>query len=91
MIAYNYSYDTCLGRITPFQGRYKFGVTDLNIPKGAYELLRDDINGKLVRPSVSFMAMNHALQYRQMGLPTSSSAFGAAFSGGCSRSFWIRA
>ncbi|KAL1679814.1 hypothetical protein EV122DRAFT_276721 [Schizophyllum commune] len=44
MIAYNYSYDTCLGRIMPFQGRYKFGVTDLNIPKGTYELLQDDIN-----------------------------------------------
>ena len=55
MIAYNYSYDTCLGRITPFQGRYKFGVTDLNIPKGTYELLQDDINGELAKPSARVM------------------------------------
>ena len=55
MIAYNYYYDTCLGRITPFQGRYKFGVTDLNIPKGTYELLQDDINGEFVRPSARIM------------------------------------
>ena len=91
MIAYNYSYDTCLGRITPFQGRYKFGVTDLDIPKGTYELLQDDIDGKLVRPSASLMVMNIALQYRQMGLPTSSNVSGAVSSGECSRSFWIRA
>ncbi|TRM66323.1 hypothetical protein BD626DRAFT_613855 [Schizophyllum amplum] len=44
MIAYNYSYDTCLGRITPFQGRYKFGVTDLNLPKGLYEDLQGNVN-----------------------------------------------
>ncbi|KAF8973932.1 hypothetical protein BDZ97DRAFT_1647924 [Flammula alnicola] len=33
MIAYNYCYSTCLGRVTDFQGKNKFGVVDdLDIP-----------------------------------------------------------
>ena len=40
MIAYNYCYSTCLGRIKPFQGRNKFGVDpDLQIPDGLVQKL----------------------------------------------------
>ncbi|KAL4069612.1 hypothetical protein V8B97DRAFT_2024397 [Scleroderma yunnanense] len=43
MIAYNYCYSTCLGRIIDFQGRNKFGVTDLQRPAGLLEKLWDHI------------------------------------------------
>ncbi|EJU02050.1 hypothetical protein DACRYDRAFT_107768 [Dacryopinax primogenitus] len=43
MIAYNYCYSTCLGRVRNFKGKSKFGVTDLSIPPGVLELLKDDI------------------------------------------------
>ncbi|KAF9229291.1 DNA/RNA polymerase [Gyrodon lividus] len=43
MIAYNYCYSTCLGRIAEFQGRNKFGVTDLELPPGILEKLREHI------------------------------------------------
>lgn len=43
MIAYNYCYSTCLGRVTPFQGQYKFGVTTLDIPPGTLEDLKEHI------------------------------------------------
>uniref|UniRef100_A0A8H7YAJ4 DNA polymerase n=1 Tax=Psilocybe cubensis TaxID=181762 RepID=A0A8H7YAJ4_PSICU len=45
MIAYNYCYSTCLGRITSFQGTYKFGVVNnLDIPAELIEKLQDHIN-----------------------------------------------
>ncbi|TFK89962.1 hypothetical protein K466DRAFT_574493 [Polyporus arcularius HHB13444] len=44
MIAYNYCYSTCLGRITDFRGTYKFGVTDLRQPAGLLDTLQDHIN-----------------------------------------------
>ncbi|KAI0365248.1 hypothetical protein BV20DRAFT_1039013 [Pilatotrama ljubarskyi] len=44
MIAYNYCYSTCLGRITDFKGQYKFGVTDLRQPAGLLAKLQDHIN-----------------------------------------------
>ncbi|EIN13737.1 hypothetical protein PUNSTDRAFT_117429 [Punctularia strigosozonata HHB-11173 SS5] len=44
MIAYNFSYDTCLGRSVPFKGQNKFGVTDLQLPPGLLERLKDDVN-----------------------------------------------
>nr|VWO96738.1 DNA polymerase (EC [Ganoderma boninense] len=44
MIAYNYCYSTCLGRITDFKGTYKFGVTDLRQPAGILDTLQDYIN-----------------------------------------------
>lgn len=47
MIAYNYCYSTCLGRVSEFQGRNKFGVVDLDIDPGLLETLRDHIHGKL--------------------------------------------
>ncbi|KAI6133072.1 hypothetical protein EDD16DRAFT_1529837 [Pisolithus croceorrhizus] len=57
MIAYNYCYSTCLGRITEFQGRNKLGVTDLHRPIGLLEKLQDHVaiapNGIVyVKPTV---------------------------------------
>ncbi|KAG1864196.1 hypothetical protein DFJ58DRAFT_680547 [Suillus subalutaceus] len=57
MIAYNYCYSTCLGRIVDFQGRNKFGVVDLKRPRGLLENLQDHItvapNGIMyVKPEV---------------------------------------
>lgn len=46
MIAYNYCYSTCLGRVVDFQGRNKFGVVDLDRPPGLLETLHDHINGE---------------------------------------------
>ena len=46
MIAYNYCYSTCLGRIADFQGQNKFGVTDLQRPVGLLEKLQDHITGE---------------------------------------------
>jgi DNA polymerase zeta len=43
MIAYNYCYSTCLGRIVDFQGRNKFGVVDLQRPHRLLENLQDHI------------------------------------------------
>ena len=48
MIAYNYCYSTCLGRVTDFKGQYKFGVTDLRQPAGLLDTLKDYINGTLL-------------------------------------------
>lgn len=47
MIAYNYCYSTCLGRITDFQGRNKLGVVDLDLPDGLLASLQDHIRGEL--------------------------------------------
>ncbi|KAJ8702610.1 DNA polymerase zeta [Pleurotus ostreatus] len=41
MIAYNYCYSTCLGRVAEFQGTNKFGVTELNLPPGLLNTLKD--------------------------------------------------
>ena len=46
MIAYNYCYSTCLGRIADFKGRNKFGVTELDQPPGLLETLQDKIYGE---------------------------------------------
>jgi len=47
MIAYNYCYSTCIGRITEFQGANKFGVVpDLDVPAGLVERLKEHITGK---------------------------------------------
>jgi len=34
MVAYNYCYSTCLGRVTSLKGQYKFGVAETNLPPG---------------------------------------------------------
>lgn len=39
MIAYNYCYSTCLGRVKSWRGRNKLGYTDIEIPKGLLTLL----------------------------------------------------
>lgn len=44
MIAYNICYSTCLGRVGKFQGTDKFGITELDLPKGLLTLLKDDVN-----------------------------------------------
>ncbi|EGN99381.1 hypothetical protein SERLA73DRAFT_90742 [Serpula lacrymans var. lacrymans S7.3] len=43
MIAYNYCYSTCLGRVGEFQGQNKFGVTELHHPAGLLQKLQDHI------------------------------------------------
>lgn len=46
MIAYNYCYSTCLGRVTEFKGANKFGVVpDLEIDPALLAKLKDHING----------------------------------------------
>ncbi|RUS18701.1 hypothetical protein BC937DRAFT_88438 [Endogone sp. FLAS-F59071] len=57
MIAYNYCYSTCLGKIGPPDGSKKFGVTSLNLPTGLLDVFGDYItvspNGLMyVKPSV---------------------------------------
>ncbi|KAK9448579.1 uncharacterized protein V1518DRAFT_417602 [Limtongia smithiae] len=58
MIAHNYCYSTCLGRIETWRGRNKLGVVDdLQIPTGLYNLLKDDLtispNGLVfVKPNI---------------------------------------
>ena len=44
MIAYNYCYSTCLGRINKWRGRNKLGFIDLDLPEGLLKLLETDIN-----------------------------------------------
>ena len=44
MIAYNYCYSTCLGRVVSWRGRNKMGFTNLERPPGLLELLKDNVN-----------------------------------------------
>ncbi|KAK9377526.1 uncharacterized protein V1513DRAFT_456365 [Lipomyces chichibuensis] len=41
MIAHNYCYSTCLGRVDSWRGRNKLGVTSLDLPDGILSLLKD--------------------------------------------------
>ncbi|KAH9825066.1 hypothetical protein DFH28DRAFT_1077501 [Melampsora americana] len=57
MIAYNYCYSTCLGRIETFKGTSKFGTSTLDLPDGLLSLLKDHLivspNGLMfVKPQV---------------------------------------
>lgn len=46
MIAYNYCYSTCLGRVRGFKGAYKLGVNDnFDIPPELLQKLHDNITG----------------------------------------------
>jgi DNA polymerase zeta len=45
MVAYNYCYSTCLGRVAPFKGQYKFGVAETDLPPGLLATLEDHITG----------------------------------------------
>lgn len=44
MIAYNYCYSTCLGRINDFNGQNKLGVSDLHLPPGILETLQGHLH-----------------------------------------------
>ncbi|KAI9655820.1 MAG: DNA polymerase zeta [Bathelium mastoideum] len=44
MIAYNYCYSTCLGRITPWRGANKMGFMDFQREPRLLELVQDSIN-----------------------------------------------
>lgn len=44
MIAYNYCYSTCLGRIVPWRGRNKMGFMDFKREPQLLELVKDYIN-----------------------------------------------
>ena len=44
MIAYNYCYSTCLGRIVNWRGTNKMGFADLNRAPGLLELVKDKLN-----------------------------------------------
>lgn len=55
MIAYNYCYSTCLGRVSEFMGQNKFGVTELHQPAGLLDTLKDHIQGKSPRLVVNYV------------------------------------
>ncbi|KAK9473388.1 DNA polymerase [Dipodascopsis tothii] len=44
MIAYNYCYSTCLGRVAPWKGINKLGFVNLETAGGLVSMLRDDVN-----------------------------------------------
>lgn len=44
MIAYNYCYSTCLGRVTKWRGTNKMGFTDFKRHPGLLELTKDKLN-----------------------------------------------
>ncbi|ODQ50587.1 hypothetical protein SAICODRAFT_61405 [Saitoella complicata NRRL Y-17804] len=43
VIAYNYCYSTCLGRVETWRGENKMGFLDHKLPPGLLELLADDV------------------------------------------------
>ncbi|KKZ64515.1 DNA polymerase zeta subunit [[Emmonsia] crescens] len=44
MIAYNYCYSTCLGRVVNWRGQNKLGFIDFRRPAGLLELFKDQVN-----------------------------------------------
>jgi len=47
MIAYNYCYSTCLGRVDPSKNKNKLGIIeDLELPAGLLETVKDQIHSK---------------------------------------------
>ncbi|KAF2674391.1 hypothetical protein BT63DRAFT_474143 [Microthyrium microscopicum] len=44
MIAYNYCYSTCLGRVSSWRGQNKMGFTEYDRESGILELLGDQVN-----------------------------------------------
>ncbi|KAK2804541.1 DNA polymerase zeta [Onygenales sp. PD_10] len=44
MIAYNYCYSTCLGRVVDWRGQNKLGFTNFKRPAGLLELFKDQVN-----------------------------------------------
>jgi DNA polymerase zeta len=48
MIAYNYCYSTCMGRIQNFKGKNKFGVVDhLEHPPGLLNMLQEHLTSRI--------------------------------------------
>jgi DNA polymerase zeta len=45
MIAYNYCYSTCLGRVVDFKGQNKLGVTEFTLVPGLLGTMEKHING----------------------------------------------
>jgi len=56
MVAYNYCYSTCLGRVAPFKGQYKFGVSETNLPTGLLSTLQDHITGNELRAGHGYIS-----------------------------------
>jgi DNA polymerase zeta len=47
MIAYNYCYSTCLGRVDPYKGKNKLGIIEnLGLPVGLLEAVKDHIHSE---------------------------------------------
>ena len=56
MIAYNYCYSTCLGRITTFpqvDGKYKLGWREVNQQPGILEQLKNHIHSMWTSPNIT--------------------------------------
>ncbi|KAA1065375.1 DNA polymerase zeta, variant 2 [Puccinia graminis f. sp. tritici] len=56
MIAYNYCYSTCLGRVSSFKGVNKLGTSILDLPDGLLKLMKDDI---IVSPNGLMFVKHH--------------------------------
>lgn len=44
ILAYNYCYSTCLGRVKPYDSKYKFGIIDHAESSKILDALKNDIN-----------------------------------------------
>lgn len=83
MIAYNYCYSTCLGRIKPQNGQWKFGVLDnFELPPGLLGEVEDHINGSPLRLQ-ELQKVDVCFQLRRTAWRTSSQKYVAVCSGAC--------
>lgn len=55
MIAYNYCYSTCLGRVVDFKGQNKLGVTNLARTPGLLGTMENHINGSCMRYPINIL------------------------------------
>lgn len=91
MIAYNYCYSTCLGRVGTFRGQRKFGVLeDFELPDGLLGSVDEHINSTLACLSVctgtyvpfaasdSRAERDHVCQTQRSQKPLSEDVDGAA-------------
>lgn len=68
MVAYNYCYSTCLGRVTPFKGQYKLGVAESNLPPGLLPTLQDHITGNASALLEDIFILRHEFAVAPNGL-----------------------
>ena len=61
VIAYNYCYSTCLGRVVDFKGQDKLGVTDLPRVPGLLGTMESHINGTCIRYSTDIYVTDRCL------------------------------